>query len=145
MAIIRNFEEKDIGAIIEIARRSLNTDYDPRFYISIHEIWPSGFLVAEENGRIVGFIAGVMPHESEARVLMMGVKRHFRRRGIGRALMNAFINNCALRGAKRAYLEVRVSNTAAIEFYRALGFSAGARYPSYYDDGEDALIMWKSL
>ena len=145
MTLIRNFEEKDIGDIIEIAKRSLHTSYDPRFYISIHELWPSGFLVAEENRRIVGFIAGVMPHESEARILMMAVRRHFRRRGIGRALMNTFINSCTLRGAKRIYLEVRMSNIAAIEFYRSLGFSAGATYPSYYDDGEDALIMWKTL
>ncbi len=145
MTIIRNFEEKDIGDITDIAKRSLNTDYDPRFYISIHELWPSGFLVAEENGRIVGFIAGVMPQESEARILMMAVKKHFRRRGIGRALMHAFINNCTLIGAKRTYLEVRRSNTAAIKFYRSLGFSTGASYPSYYDDGEDALIMWKTL
>ncbi len=145
MTAIRDFEENDLGEIVNIAGSALNTDYDPRLYISLHEMWPQGFLIAEENGRILGFIAGIMSHEADARVLMIAVKGEFRRRGVGRNLMNAFMNNCTLRGAKRIYLEVRKDNRGAIEFYRSMGFSAGATLPAYYDDGKDALIMWKSL
>ena len=40
-------------------------------------------------------------------------------------------------------LEVRVSNSPAIEMYRRFGFrSAGRRRRYYHDNGEDALIMW---
>lgn len=145
MTIIRNFEEKDLGKIVNIAGTVLNTSYDPLLFISIYETWPQGFLVAEENGRILGFIAGIISHETDARVLMIAVRRHFRRRGIGRELMSSFINNCTLKGARRIYLEVRKSNQEAIEFYRSIGFSDGATLPAYYDNGDDALIMWKSL
>ena len=145
MTSIRVFEEKDLGDIVEIAAGSLNTHYDSRLYISIHEIWPQGFLVAEENGRVLGFITGTVTHENDARVLMIAVRSHLRRRGIGRMLMNAFVNNCTLRGAKRIYLEVRKDNLEAIAFYKSMGFSTGATLPAYYEDGKDALIMWKSL
>lgn len=145
MTIIRNFEERDLREIVDIVGTALNTNYDPLLFISIYETWPQGFLVAEENGRILGFIAGIISNETDARVLMIAVRRHFRRRGIGRELMSSFINNCTLRGARRIYLEVRKSNHEAIEFYRSIGFSDGATLPAYYDNGDDALIMWKSL
>jgi len=145
MTIIRNFEEKDLREIVDIAAGSLNTHYDPRLYISLHEIWPPGFLVAEDNGRILGFITGTITHEKDARILMIAVRHQFRRRGVGRALIKSFINNCTLMGAKRIYLEVRTDNAGAILFYKTLGFSTGATLPAYYEDGKDALIMWKSL
>ncbi|MBM3148137.1 MAG: hypothetical protein FJ000_09635, partial [Actinobacteria bacterium] len=41
-------------------------------------------------------------------------------------------------------LEVRVSNSAAIELYRSFGFVSTGVRPCYYDDDhEDALIMWR--
>ncbi len=145
MTRVRKFQERDLDEVVHIARSSLHTDYDPRLYLSIWELWPDGFLVAEERGRIVGFIAGMLENEMDAKILMIAVHRHFRREGVGRALMNSFISACTLVGIKRVYLEVRVSNRDAIEFYRASGFSKGSIYPRYYEDGEDALIMWRTL
>ncbi len=43
----------------------------------------------------------------------------------------------------RVTLEVRTSNSAAIEMYGRFGFRpAGHRRRYYHDNGEDALIMW---
>jgi ribosomal-protein-alanine N-acetyltransferase len=144
MSYIRKFREGDLDEVVEIAKTSLKADYDPRLYISIYEMWPDGFFVAGEKGFVVGFLAGISENE-EARILMLAVRREFRRRGIGTSLMNAFINSCTLNGIKRVYLEVRRSNAGAIGFYKSLGFSEGAVYPKYYEDGEDAIIMWKTL
>lgn len=144
MTFIRGFQENDLNDVVRIAKASLTVDYDPRLYISIYEMWPEGFFIAEENGTLVGFIAGIGEGD-EARILMLAVLREFRRRGIGTALLNSFINSCNLNGMRKIYLEVRISNVDAIRFYKALGFSEGSIYPKYYENGEDALIMWKSL
>jgi ribosomal-protein-alanine N-acetyltransferase len=39
------------------------------------------------------------------------------------------------------YLEVRVSNTGAINMYQKLRFDTKSRLRSYYRDGEDAYLM----
>ena len=64
-----------------------------------------------------------------------------RRLGAARGLLRASPSGSGHRGHT---LEVRVSNTAAIELYRSFGFVATGVRPGYYsDDREDAVIMWK--
>ena len=67
-----------------------------------------------------------------------------RRRGIGSALLEEMIERA---GPDEEYtLEVRPSNAHAITLYERLGFRAAGRRPRYYrDNGEDALIMWRTL
>ena len=144
MSYIRRFENSDLEAILEISEIALRTTYEPRFYISIREAWPDGFMVAGEKGKVVGFIAGTISHE-DARILMLAVRPDFRMKGIGGALIEALVSSAAKEGAKRIYLEVRKSNRTAVNFYIRRGFSIGTTYHSYYDDGEDAIIMWKTL
>ena len=144
MSSIRRFENSDLQAVLEISEIALQTIYEPRFYISIKEAWPDGFMVAGERGRVVGFIAGTISHE-DARILMLAVHPDFRMKGIGGALIEALVSSAAKEGAKRIYLEVRKSNSTAVNFYIHRGFSIGTAYHSYYEDGEDALIMWRTL
>ncbi len=144
MTFIRKFTDKDMDEVYSIARSSLSTDYDLSLYISIWELWPDWFLVAEENGKVLGFLAG-MTEEYGARILMIAVKKKHRGKGIGKALMKDFINRCNARGIRTISLEVRKSNLGAIEFYKSLGFYEYSLMPSYYEDGEDAIIMKKNL
>ena len=48
-------------------------------------------------------------------------------------------------GMKRVFLEVRVSNSAALALYLKCGFCGKFVRPRYYGDGEDAVIMAKDL
>jgi ribosomal-protein-alanine N-acetyltransferase len=45
------------------------------------------------------------------------------------------------RRTEEVYLEVRVSNSAAIKMYEKLNFKVKSRLKSYYRDGEDAYLM----
>jgi ribosomal-protein-alanine N-acetyltransferase len=64
-----------------------------------------------------------------------------RRRGIAVRLLEHAIARSKTSGLTSIWLEVRVSNTAAINLYKRFGFSAGGKRSAYYPDGEDALIM----
>jgi ribosomal-protein-alanine N-acetyltransferase len=68
----------------------------------------------------------------------------FRRRGIGRSLLERLFEMTAADPRRGYTLEVRVSNTDAIRLYERLGFEArGIRRGYYTDNREDALIMWR--
>lgn len=105
--------------------------------------------VAERDGRIVVF--GVMMlAPGEAQVLNVSVVPDARREGLGRELVLRFIDDAARMGAAQIFLEVRVSNVAAIALYERTGFARIARRAGYYPAGpdgsrEDALVMRKEL
>jgi ribosomal-protein-alanine N-acetyltransferase len=66
-----------------------------------------------------------------------------RRRGLATELMRHVMAEAVRDGARRATLEVRRSNAAAIGLYERLGFRVCAVRPGYYTKpDEDALILW---
>jgi ribosomal-protein-alanine N-acetyltransferase len=72
----------------------------------------------------------------------VAVDPRWRRRGIAGALLGAALERGRTRGARRAFLEVRASNTAAQALYRRYGFEAAGIRQRYYDrPSEDAVIM----
>jgi ribosomal-protein-alanine N-acetyltransferase len=95
------------------------------------------------DDRMVGFIAGdVRESEGVAWVATLAVLPEARGRGIGRALLQT----CEARmHVARIKLNVRVSNQVAIGLYESAGYQRAGLWPSYYTDGEDALIMEKLL
>ena len=52
-----------------------------------------------------------------------------RRSGIGRSLVAAALESASARGCRRVELDVNEENTAALGFYRALGFSTEPKPP----------------
>ncbi|MFP3513597.1 GNAT family N-acetyltransferase, partial [Peribacillus sp. SIMBA_075] len=61
----------------------------------------------------------------------------------GEALMKEAMDQAKARGAKLMTLEARVSNIAALNLYKKLGFQNGGIRKGYYTDNqEDAIVMW---
>jgi ribosomal-protein-alanine N-acetyltransferase len=80
----------------------------------------------------------------EAHVTNIAVHPDYRQRKIGEMIVQEMIKTAKENGINGMTLEVRVSNTAAINLYKKLGFvDYGIRKGYYADTGEDALIMWK--
>ena len=83
----------------------------------------------------------------EAQLLNLSIVPESRRMGLGRTLLYQFIDDARRLCAEQLFLEVRVSNHAAIALYEGAGFAAIARRLAYYppsrSDGhrEDALVM----
>jgi ribosomal-protein-alanine N-acetyltransferase len=90
---------------------------------------------------IVGY-AGLSVVVDEGHIITVAVHPSCRGRGIGELLLNGLIDLASEMGAAMLTLEVRVSNVAAQSLYLKYGFAPTAQRPRYYDNGEDALIMW---
>ncbi|MDD5018709.1 MAG: ribosomal protein S18-alanine N-acetyltransferase [Eubacteriales bacterium] len=99
------------------------------------------YVVALYNGRIIGF-CGMRVILNEGHIMNVAVLENYRGIGIGAALLKTMF--ALAPGYVDQYtLEVRVSNSAAINLYTKLGFFGVGIRPKYYaDTGEDALIMW---
>jgi ribosomal-protein-alanine N-acetyltransferase len=62
--------------------------------------------------------------------------------GIAARMLELILQHARRNGATDAFIEVRLSNKAAIGLYKKLGFAACGVRPRYYDSPkEDAILM----
>ncbi|MBN2111030.1 MAG: ribosomal protein S18-alanine N-acetyltransferase [Methanosarcinaceae archaeon] len=142
--IVRYFEPQDFEEVMEIESEAFE-EHNPFLYMNFYEMNNDCFLVADQNGYVTGFVAGYQTSENEGRVFSLAVRNGFRGFGIGTRLLeaiNGIFNEKALRYAS---LEVRLSNKKAQRLYQKMGFIPCWIEHGYYSDGEDGLIMKKSL
>jgi len=149
---IRGFRSDDLDTVMEINAETLPENYSTFFYRDLYRRFPETFLVAEADGAIQGYMMcrierGLSKLKSlrpakQCHVVSIAVKEPYRRRGIASELMTAVMERAKENyGAKECFLEVRLSNDAAINLYEKLGFSKVKRNYGYYIDGEDAWVM----
>jgi len=100
-------------------------------------------LKAMEDGGMIGFVAGeTRPSHGAAWIATLAVDPRYQRRGIGRALLRMCESRLKLPLVK---LTVRISNLVAITLYEKEGYRSVDIWKRYYRDGEDGLVMEKSL
>jgi len=99
------------------------------------------YLVALRGGQVVGY-AGVWFTGEEAHVTNIAVAPTARRLGIASKLMCAQADEVIARGCSAWTLEVRVSSTGAQDLYRQFGFVPAGVRKRYYENTEDAIVMW---
>ena len=75
----------------------------------------------------------------------LAIHPDYRRRGIGSALLTYTITHMKKQGINHIELEVRKTNASAIAFWQKLGFVLFGSLPGFYEDGEDALRMRKTV
>ena len=145
MLRIRLFSPLDVNGVSSLVRTTLGEAYPPTLYLDLYHWWREGFVVAENSGQIIGFVAGVVSSPGHARILMLAVETPYRRQGIGTQLMTSFMRECAMKGMKTVELEVRQSNNDAVRFYQNHGFQLSHTLPRFYTDGEDGFKLIKNL
>lgn len=99
------------------------------------------YVIARDGDRIVGF-AGLIVIVDDAHVATVTVDPAHRGRRIAVRLLLELIDAARAREIEQMTLEVRVSNEPALALYRRFGFAPAGIRPGYYDDGEDAFVMW---
>jgi ribosomal-protein-alanine acetyltransferase len=145
----RPIHDADLAAIVAIEVESHAAPWTPG---NFRDALAAGYgaVLGESAATIVAY--GVwMFAPGEAQLLNLTVLDVARRQGLARTLLRRFLADAAQRGAQQAFLEVRVSNAAALALYAAEGFMSVARRAGYYParplDGvrEDALVLRRSL
>lgn len=103
----------------------------------------SRLYIARTTGGAVAAFCQCWLIADELHINTIAVDPASRRRGVAIALMRHVMAEAVRDGARRATLEVRSSNAAAIALYERLGFRVCAVRPRYYTNpNEDALILW---
>lgn len=141
---LRPFVLADLTRVMEIEWESF-LDGDEALYRELHDEWPDGFLVAELNGEVIGFLVLVITLEGEGRVFALAVDARYRGKGVGRQLLKVAFRTLRKLLIGFVRLEVRVGNQVAQRLYRSMGFMEIGFIPFYYKDGEGALVMRKVL
>lgn len=139
--IIKELNERDIPAVAELERLSFSKPWSEE---SIRDSFNSAscrFYIAETD-KIVGYI-GVSIAADEGYILNVAVHPDYRGQGIGKALVSCLIERY---GDILSFitLEVRPSNTAAVNLYKSLGFEKVGERKNYYSNpAENALLLTK--
>lgn len=147
--IIGEFETAEIPALAAIERDSFQCPWTENLFRQEATCPVSRILVARQGKRPGRSVMGYLVYwlvADEFHLQKIAVKGEFRNKGIASGLMATALGEAALKGCRRATLEVRRSNPGALRLYEKFGFAVAGIRPKYYDDnGEDALIMWADV
>jgi ribosomal-protein-alanine N-acetyltransferase len=140
---IRRLNYADLPQVIAIERRAFPTPWSLAMFV-LELSKPSGIcLAATRGGRLVGYMV-CSRYEALWHLMNVAVDPDERRRGVATALLHRLFETVGDEDAQYT-LEVRQSNHGAIELYERYGFrSAGLRRRYYQDNGEDAVVMWRT-
>lgn len=142
--IIRHFEPEDFTEVMKIETEAFS-EHNPYIYMNFYEMNSDCFLVAEEHGRIAGFVAGYRISADEGKIFSLAVSERDRGYGIGSHLLEAITYIFMKKMLTYISLEVRASNLRAQGIYQKAGFIPCWVQHGYYSDGEAAIIMRKRL
>lgn len=153
---IRQFEKKDKNKLIRMTdeifnledRRAVKKDIIFEVELKkdhIKDNWL--YWVAEEGRRIVGFIGIIDSKVGAPWIAWLGIRKQFRRRGIGKLLLEHVIREARKRGAKRLCVEGGTLPMFAIanNLYQKYGFKEKFRIKDYWCKGDHLIVMCKNL
>ncbi len=140
---IRRLTYADLPQIITVERRAFPTPWSLAMFV-LELSKTSGVCLAAMRGEtLVGYLI-CSRYDTVWHIMNVAVDPAHRRARIATALIEALLDRIGDTAA-RYTLEVRESNVGAITLYERYGFRAAGRRRRYYqDNGEDAVIMWRT-
>lgn len=103
------------------------------------------FAVWEDNRLVGTAIIFIKQRQKIARIYSLAIDEHYRRMGVGFAMMEGIEQFLAGAGYRYLYLEAKSSNDEAIRFYTARKYLCFGKYKQFYKDGSSALRFKKEL
>ncbi len=141
---IRRMEPQDVDGVIQIEEDAYGEHHWSKesFLNELNNELARYYSLFNENGELCAY-AGCWHILDEAHITNIAVSIKHRRKKYAESLLKRVIDDCYLEKIKYITLEVRVSNTPAINLYSKYGFTSfGTRKGYYQNNNEDALIMW---
>ena len=139
--ITRDMEAADLPAVLEIERQSFTTPWSETSFLNEIHSRRSITRVAQQDDILIGYIC-LKVILDEGHLLDLAIHPSHRQKGVARALFVDALEKIRTMGCSSLYLEVRVSNTAALGLYEKLGFRHVGTRRVYYDSPpEDGAVM----
>jgi len=146
---IKNFDLSHLGEVLRIERASFRHPWNKPSFVWYYLKSPDEFLIATINDEVVGYIIAEVQKDLYGKaighIVNLAVDPKYRGKGIGKALLQHLLNRFVSKGITRVYLEVSKSNEVAKRLYKAYGFKEQGIIRSYYQDGDDAVVMVKDF
>ena len=144
---IRRLTYADLPQVIAIERRAFPAPWSLAMFV-LELSKPAGVCLTAvgEDDRLLGYLI-CSRYDVVWHVMNVAVDPVLQGQGIGSAMLGRLIEEIDVTGPApaRYTLEVRRSNAAAVRLYERFGFrAAGIRRRYYQDNGEDAIIMWRT-
>jgi [ribosomal protein S18]-alanine N-acetyltransferase len=137
--IIRPLQPDDLGDVAAIEQEAMVHPWSAAQIEAEQVLAHSMGMAAFLDGRLVGY-AMFRICRPECELLRLVVDEQWRRRGVGRTLLDYSLRGLMEQGCTTCFLEVRAANRAAIHVYRTTGFfQIGLRKKYYTQPSEDAL------
>lgn len=150
MVSVRRAQPRDLVDMQQCNLMCLPENYQMKYYFYHVLTWPQLLYVAEDRGKIVGYVLAKMEEEAvipHGHITSLAILRQYRKLGLATKLMEAA--HQAMKDVFRAEyvsLHVRVGNKGALHLYKdTLGYQVFDVEAKYYADGEDAYDMRKPL
>ena len=139
---IRRLTYADLPRVVAIERASFPAPWSLAMFV-LELSKPGGIcLAADDGGDIAGYLV-CSRYDTVWHLMNVAVVLERRRHRVGSTLVRAMLERVPSDG--QVTLEVRRSNTAAIAMYEGFDFrAAGLRRRYYQDNGEDAVVMWRT-
>jgi [ribosomal protein S18]-alanine N-acetyltransferase len=140
---IRRLTYADLPQVIAIERRAFPAPWSLAMFV-LELSKPAGIcLTATQGNKVRGYLI-CSRYDTVWHIMNVAVDPTLQGKGLGTAMLTHLLGEVDDETA-RYTLEVRQSNTPAIRLYERFGFrAAGLRRRYYQDNGEDALIMWRT-
>ncbi|MBW2094721.1 MAG: GNAT family N-acetyltransferase [Deltaproteobacteria bacterium] len=131
----RLMKAEDFDAVVAIDEKILKTSrleyYEVKFEKLFHskDYLPASLVAEAEDGRVVGFVMGELYmgeygiFEEEARLDTIGVDPDYQQKGVGRRLMDEFMDHLRTVGVKKINTLVDWNDSKLIHFFSANQFS----------------------
>jgi ribosomal-protein-alanine N-acetyltransferase len=138
-------QKTDAMAFARISRASFPDAWpEAVFRAQLHRRETRAWVARDPETGVVAYVLGWRVLD-EVQILSFAVDPSFRRRGVGRGLLDAYLSTLRAEGVRVVNLEVRASNRAAQVLYRNAGFRTDGERPRYYAGGEAALLLGADL
>ncbi|MCB9615015.1 MAG: GNAT family N-acetyltransferase [Sandaracinus sp.] len=142
---IRGIEKADFDYLVSVLDQwwggPAGQRAHPYFFYELGEY----ALIAEQDGRVVGFLLGLItPTKDTGYVHLVGIDPDFRRRRVGQSLYARFEERCRSEGVGRLKAIAAVGNDGSARFHEAMGFTV-EEVAGYAGPGRARMVFTKSL
>ena len=142
---LREWKYKDILRLSQLEEECFPEEpWSYRMLVSSFESDAFYGVLAEDGDEIIGY-GGITVAADTADIANVAVTEAYRHSGVGSALIEKICKIARDKGAEKVFLEVRVSNSAALKLYLKCGFTGVYARTRYYSNGEDCMVIAKKL